>query len=312
MADQMRIVMLGHSNAGKTTYMAAMYQLMNGSNGYEGFRIVADDSARHAELLNNAKAIANDRYPPPTSRHAEYDFTLSFQGRTVSAFTWNDYRGGALMERSSSPDTGRLLKEISAADAVVVFADAYELATTPASHQDAYELTDLMQRAIADGHAKPLVLAFTKADLIRTTEQWAVAIEPFEQVMRAMDTSTRVKGTAVTIACGAQPKAVQVPVLWCLSNGLTNRVQALRADVAYHQKQANYHASRDTLGNRVKSWWNNEDSEHKKQLSNLASAQRKLTELEPLARPADRLARALRKAQRKDGPPRIFRKAGRR
>jgi hypothetical protein len=312
MADQMRIVMLGHSNAGKTTYMAAMYQLMNGPKGYEGFRIVANDNKRHTELLNNARAIADDRYPPPTSRHSEYDFTLSFQGRKVSSFTWNDYRGGAIMERSSSPDTGKLLKEISAADAVVVFADAYELANNPASHQDVYELTDLMHRAITAGKAKPLVLAFTKADLIRRTDQWGVAIEPFEQVMRAMETSKAVRGTTVTIACGNRPKAVEVPVLWCLSNGLANQVQALRDDIAHHQRQAAYHASRDTLGNRVSSWWNNEESEHKMQLSNLASAQRKLAELEPLGWRAQRLAKALSKAQRKNAPPRIIRKAGRR
>jgi GTPase SAR1 family protein len=309
----MRIVMIGHTNAGKTTYMAMMYRLMNGKKGYEGFRIVANDSARHAELLDNAGAIDSGRYPPPTARHSEYDFTLYFDGREVSDFTWNDYRGGAIMERSTSADTAKLLKEIADSDAVVIFADAYELATNPASHNDVQELTDLMHRAISDsGSGKPLVLAFTKADLVRSTAEWAVALEPFEQVIQAMDQSRDIKATTVTVACGDRPKAVQMPVLWCLSYGLANQAKKLRDDVARYRKRAEEHAKNDTIGNRFGSWLRDEESEHKKQLRYLAWAEENLAELAPLEQRAHQLAKALRKAQRKDAPPRIVRKASRR
>ncbi len=306
----MRIVMIGHSHAGKTTYMAMMYSLMN--KGYRGFRIVADDGARHAELLRNAQAIELERYPPPTSRHSEYDFTLYFEGREVSSFTWNDYRGGAIMERSTSADTAKLLREIASSDAVVIFADAHDLATNPASHEDVQELTDLMHRAIGEsGGAKPLVLAFTKADLISTTAEWATAVEPFEQVRRAMDRSSNVKATTVTVACGRNPRAVQVPVLWCLSYGLTNQVKGLRDDVARYRGWADEAAGKDTLFNRIGSWARDEESEHQKQLRYLATAERKLAEAVPLERRAHDLAKALKKAQRKDAPPWAFRKAGR-
>jgi GTPase SAR1 family protein len=307
----MRIVMLGHSNAGKTTYMAMMYQLMN-IDGYRGFRIIAKDSNRHAELLNNARAIKFDRYPPPTARHSEYDFTLYFEGREISDFTWNDYRGGAIMERSTSADTAALLEDLAASDAVVIFADAYELATSPASHANIEDLTDLMHRAIEEhANAKPLVLAFTKADMVRKPSDWAIAVEPFEAVRRAMNASRNVKATTVTVSCGHKPKAVQVPVLWCLSYGLANEANALRDRVAYYQRRADEHARNDTISNRIGSWWRNEESEHKKQLRNLARAEEKLAELAPLEYRARELAGALTKAQRKDGPPRAFRRAGR-
>jgi GTPase SAR1 family protein len=307
----MRIVMIGHSNAGKTTYMAMMYRLMN--EGYRGFRIVADDGARHAELLGNAQAIVHSElYPPPTSRHSEYDFTLYFEGREICAFTWNDYRGGAIMERSTSADTAQLLQEIAASDAVVIFADAYELAINPASHEDVQELTDLMHRAIGEsGGDKPIVLAFTKADLIRTTAEWAVAVEPFEQVRQAMDRSSSVKATTVTVACGSKPKAVQVPVLWCLSHSLANQVKKLRDDVARYRRWADEAAKKDTIFNRIGSWAREEESEHQKQLRYLARAEEKLAEIVPLERRARELAKALTKAQRKDAPTRAFRKAGR-
>lgn len=303
--------MLGHSNAGKTTYMAMMYQLMN-IEGYRGFRIVATDPDRHAELLENARAIRLDRYPPLTARHSEYDFTLYFEGREISDFTWNDYRGGAIMERSTSPDTAALLKDLAASDAIVIFADAYDLATSPTSHTNIEDLTDLMHRAIEErANAKPLVLAFTKADLIRKASDWAVAVKPFEAVRRAMDTSRNVKATTVTVSCGHKAKAVQVPVLWCLSYGLANQANALRDRVAYYQRRADEHAKNDTIFNRVGSWWKNEESEHQKQLRNLERAQEKLAELAPLEQRARQLAAALTTAQRKDGPPRAFRRAGR-
>jgi len=307
----MRIVMLGHSNAGKTTYMAMMYQLMN-VKGYRGFRIVAKDCDRHAELLDNARAIESDRYPPPTARHSEYDFTLHFEGREISDFTWSDYRGGAIMERSTSADTAALLNDVAASDAVVIFADAHELATSPGSHVNIEDLTDLMHRAIEErADAKPLVLAFTKADLVRKTSDWTSAVEPFEGVRRAMDTSRNVKATTVTVSCGRKVKAVQVPVLWCLSYGLANEAKALRNRVAYYQRRADEHGENDTLFNRVGSWWRNEESEHHKQLQYLARAEEKLAELAPLEDRAKELAAALTKAQRKDGPPRAFRRAGR-
>lgn len=303
--------MLGHSNAGKTTYMAMMYQLMN-IQGYRGFRIVATDPHRHAELLENARAIQFDRYPPLTARHSEYDFTLYFEGREISDFTWNDYRGGAIMERSTSPDTAALLKDLAVSDAIVIFADAYELATSPTSHANIEDLTDLMHRAIEErANAKPLVLAFTKADLIRKASDWAIAVKPFESVRRAMGTSRNVNATTVTVSCGHNVKAVQVPVLWCLSYGLANEANALRDRVAYYQKRADEHARNDTIFNRVGSWWKGEESEHQKQLRYLERAQEKLVELAPLEHRARELAAALTRAQRKDGPPRAFRRAGR-
>jgi hypothetical protein len=303
--------MLGHSNAGKTTYMAMMYHFMN--QGYEGFSIKAKEEDRHAELLANAEAIITGRYPPPTSQHAEYKFTLYFEGKKVSTFTWSDYRGGAIMERSTSTETAALLGDISASDAVVIFADAHELATSPESHGDVDELTDLMHRAIEErSNAKPLVLAFTKADLIRKVDDWATAVEPFEKVMRAMERSPNVKATTVTVACKRKPKAVQVPVLWCVSYALANQAKALRDKVAYHQRQADVHARNDTLTNRFVSWWNNDESEHKKQLRNLENAQDKLAQLLPLEERVRKLTSVLSKAQRKDGPPRAFRRAGRR
>jgi hypothetical protein len=129
----MQIVMLGHSNAGKTTYMALMYELMH--EGYQGFQIRATTPADHAQLLGDARAIRQGDYPPPTSRRQKHNFSLNFQGRPVSDFTWSDYRGGAITERSTNEDKAALLADLRRSDAIVIFADAHELATDPPSHR---------------------------------------------------------------------------------------------------------------------------------------------------------------------------------
>jgi hypothetical protein len=169
-----------------------------------------------------------------------------------------------------------------------------------------------MQRAIGEQtKAKPLVLAFTKADLIRRSSQWALAVEPFAQVRRAMEVSANIKPTTVTIACGPQPKAVQVPVLWCLSHVLASEVSELRDDLAYYQKLAKEAGSKAWWGNSIYAVYKEKESERSKQLRYSKQAEGRLAELAPLEWPANQLAQALTKAQRKYGLPRAFRKAAR-
>jgi hypothetical protein len=309
----MRIVMLGYSDAGKTTYMAMMYRLMNRTKGHNGFWIEADNRQQGLRLLDNAEAISQGRYPPPTDRRDTYDFSLYFLGQRVSTFEWADYRGGALTERSTNEDMAALLSDMKSCDAVVVFVDAYQLATDPDSHRRVRRLTVLMQQAIsAQRSGIPIVLAYTKADLVKKSEDWREALEPFEQVSQALETSPNVKGTIVTVSCGKRLKAVNVPVLWCLSYGVANTIQGLQNQVDYYKRQAEDYGKRGSIGNSWRSMWDGVDSEWKKQRRSLKEAEDKLAEIQPLLLPAQQLKATLQKAQRKEGPPRAFRKATKR
>lgn len=297
--------MLGHSNAGKTTYMALMYRLMN--RGFKGFKITADDRAQHEELLGNARAVREGRYPPPTSRRSRYDFTLTYWGRRISEFTWEDYRGGALSDRSSEEDVASLMEALTRADAVIVFVDAHALATGSGSGRAARRLTTLVQRAIEreDG-AIPLVLGYTKADLLTDDSQWKPVLEPFAALSDAMDRSGNVVPTTVAVACGPRPRAVHVPVLWCLSHHVSERADRLEASVEWHKRTAKEAEKNATLWNSITSAWNGVESENKRRIRHLKEAESRLAELKPIRRPARRLARALEKAQRKDAPPSVL------
>jgi hypothetical protein len=306
----MRIVMLGHSNAGKTTYIAMMYQFMNKGKGHKGFHIQARDSRQHSELLENAQAINSGRYPPATSRRDAYEFDLSYEGRPVSRFIWSDYRGGALAERSTNEDMAALMADVNSCDGVVVFADAYELATGPDSYRQVGRLTYLMQRAIGERRAStPIVLAYTKADLIKSSEDWSKAIQPFSQVSAALVGSSNVKGAIVTVSCGRRPKAVHVPVLWCLTHGVANMIKELQDEADDFQRQAAAARKNGSIANSFTSWRDGVESERKKAARFQGESQAKLRELKPLQTPARELAKTLSKAQHKDGPPRAFRKA---
>ena len=71
----MKIVMLGHSGAGKTTYLSLMYTEMQ--DGIGGFQVRAKNSSQHRQLLADAQAIRSSQYPPATNHRASYNLALS-------------------------------------------------------------------------------------------------------------------------------------------------------------------------------------------------------------------------------------------
>jgi GTPase SAR1 family protein len=122
----MNIVMLGHSNAGKTTYMSSMYREL-ATRGVNGFWLCAQEDADHRRLLTAANGVAVGRYPPASDRRGEYPLTLRYGSNQVIDFNWKDHRGGALREKSSSSQTKALLDDVAGADAIMLFLDSADL-----------------------------------------------------------------------------------------------------------------------------------------------------------------------------------------
>src|SRR3954470_10076158 len=96
----MDILMLGKSNAGKTSYVSAMYDAMNGGVG--GFTVRTERAADHQRLRRNAQQMRSGRFPEATSRRSVYPLQLWHDQDRVFDFVWRDYRGGALTEGSNS------------------------------------------------------------------------------------------------------------------------------------------------------------------------------------------------------------------
>jgi hypothetical protein len=295
-----KIVMLGHSGAGKTTYLSLMYAEMQ--VGIGGFQVRAKDSGQHSQLLADARAIRSSRYPPITNRRASYDLALRYNGAEVLPFTWRDHRGGAATGRTSDgEDVGQLHQDLLQSDAIVMFLDGYALVHEPAAAKNASRLSAHVLRAMRDRPEvpTPLVIAVTKSDLIDVDDDKVSekVFAPVEGLAKAIAATKHIFGAIIPVACGPAPLNVVVPVLWSLRFGLIGMLVRLSTELESSVKAANSAASLDTLADRVGSWWRGERSyatiaQNYRQAA--LSAQR---QIQPLIKPAEGLEQMLKDIQ---------------
>ncbi|MFE6905677.1 TRAFAC clade GTPase domain-containing protein [Streptomyces erythrochromogenes] len=289
----MDIVMLGHSAAGKTTYVSLMYAAMR--DGIQGFSLRTDDVLVHGALTSAAEAVLRGRYPDVSSRRQVFEFVLQYQGRDVLPFRWRDYRGGALTERrADSPQAGQLQQDLVEAEGIVVFVDAHRLLTDGGSDRYTRRMTVLVQRALeARGdQLTPLVLAFTKSDLLDLDRPGLLdrLVEPFDGLIAGVARTQHLRGAVAMVACGPDPVNVAVPVLWSLHYGIVGRGLALEASIEESLASARRAAANDTAWDRISSWWKEESSWAEISARHERAAQAEYERLEPLFEPAERLA----------------------
>lgn len=170
----MKILMIGHSGSGKTTYMAGLYARMkDGVATYTISNAWANGNYRQQE--NSLNMIVNNLekgiYPASTDIHQEYNFFLKSTGEYSIPFDWYDYRGGALLERaSSSKDVAELHNRINTADAIIVFLDSDILVQNSEKNIRQYQrLVYIINKAISErkmyeGEYFPISFVITKGD----------------------------------------------------------------------------------------------------------------------------------------------------
>jgi len=118
----MNVMMIGHANSGKTTYMAAMYKKMY--EGIQGYSIESNNLKNHNDLMTINNRLLQGYYPGSTDIHSEYKFKLLYNKKALIDFNWFDYRGGALIQESNSlSDVVVLNRKIKESDALIVFLD---------------------------------------------------------------------------------------------------------------------------------------------------------------------------------------------
>jgi len=222
----------------------------------------------------------------------------------VAGFTWTDYRGGALSSRTDDEETARVLAELTGADGIVVFVDAHHLAPAPVAVREVRRLTVLLQRAMEGRTSRiPVVLAYTKADLLTSTDAWARATAPLDLLQQSLDGASMVRAATVALSCGPQPAGVQVPVLWCLAQHLSIRVEDLEHELAVSRRLAEEAKNKAGLWNSLVSTLDGVESEYRKWQRHEQAAKEEAAQLAPLKRPAKRLLAALDKAREQTAPP---------
>ncbi len=210
----MKIVMLGHTGVGKTTYMASLYEAMQ--QKVEGFQLKTAKSLDHSRLLDLANMIRSAKYPPPTAHRDEYDFKLRYQNKDVLSFSWADYRGGALTEKTQSSDqVNSLIKDLKQADGIMMFCDCDALARGNLRSIQLARMMNFVNSAVQDvEHPIALSIILTKVDLIARFEK--DLLSPFQNLIDVINASEWVLGAFVPISCGARLVNIPMPLLFTL------------------------------------------------------------------------------------------------
>jgi energy-coupling factor transporter ATP-binding protein EcfA2 len=221
----LKVVMIGHTGVGKTTYMAALYGAMQHS--LRGFRLRAKETDDHRRLLGLAHAIDEGHYPANTDQRSEYVFSLRHHDDEVVEFKWSDYRGQAIRESGkTSEQAGKLQQDLKDADGLMLFCDSEALATGQTQTNQLGRLISLAQYALRDIET-PMALAvvLTKSDSISgyTREM----VEYFSGLISAIVASETVSGALIPTACGVQSSNVHIPLFFIIHS-----IVALQAEQA--------------------------------------------------------------------------------
>lgn len=275
----MNIVMIGHSSAGKTTFMAALYYRMTNvlydykmrydwwaNYWYKRYTLgnhnfsLEEAQKEEKELETISKNINSGIYPPPTAIKQEYVFKMRYKNFNEIAFNWFDYRGGALMERTGqSDDSASLLLKIKASAALIVFLDGTKLEEGIAKNERYFRrLIYLVKNAISninveDGHYYPISFVITKDDLCRD----AINSEGFdyfyENIFKDITTSTKIAGL-ITFATVNKDNIYNVhwPLFFSINHCIHQFIDEV---VSSYQSREN---NRGFFGS-IKEFWTDED-----------------------------------------------------
>jgi GTPase SAR1 family protein len=139
----MNILMIGHSRAGKTSFMAALYRYLGGSIDGYGIKAIGTQKTE-LELLTHK--LSKGIFPTGTDIASEYNFQLTIHGDSIIPFNWYDYRGGVLTEdNDQDEEIHQLTKKIENADALIIFLDGVKLE----NHKKEYEIEyDILKTCI--------------------------------------------------------------------------------------------------------------------------------------------------------------------
>ncbi|MDO4571123.1 MAG: hypothetical protein Q4D38_12110 [Planctomycetia bacterium] len=122
----MKVLMIGDSHVGKTTYMAAMYKLMADDDKI-CIRANNSEDAKTLERFGE-ELFSRGIYPDKTALKSNYRFSLDIRSNSVQDFhffyfSWIDSPGEAIYQRTTEPIPAELARDLNEVDSLVVFLD---------------------------------------------------------------------------------------------------------------------------------------------------------------------------------------------
>ncbi len=287
----MDIVMLGHSEVGKTTYIASMYDELQ--TPVNGFSLRTNQYADHKRLVEAAARIKQGSYPAPTDRRHVYYFHLCHHDSACFRFIWRDYRGGALLANSSDSEAEDLFRDLRRASGIVVFLDHTKVGVESAAQDEIGRITYLLSSALSS-HERitPVAIALTKTDLVRS-EFEDIGQSAQNLIDAVADAETTVTAT-FPVACGSEPQNVALPVLFQLGVGISREALKLSNTLKEQQAEESKLSGKILSLSNLGRWLQGADTYG--MMASEAAKEREKTEakLAPLVKPASELTRYFR------------------
>jgi GTPase SAR1 family protein len=284
----MKLMMLGHSGVGKTTYMATMYgemqsrsvwQRLSGGGNRSAFTINAVNDDDHRRFLAIHKDVCRGKYPSPTNQREQYDFRLKHKNSDFNLpFTWVDYRGGAMMEKSTTGDGESLLRGIRECDGLILFFDGTCIHEN-SNHTSAEirRIIQFVQQALTqEEKLLPLVIILTKSD-VRSEN----AIHPLlAKFIETISGNECVNGTVIETACARTRFNTELPVMFCLCFSVFLDICQLRQQLAELETIAAHWDQKKGFWNSLATTFTGEESAREKAEMTRDRARRQLAKLD--------------------------------
>ena len=165
-----RIVVLGRTRAGKTIYLARLYEQCWNQEG--PLRIEAHDGRTHLALLNVVEEMQeHHRWPPATDANSYLDLQITWKGRNLTMVSL-DYPGEvfrrAFVQQVEDEDTRELIDHVRRASAMLLLIDPKVWATGRLGEaaDDDFGMVQAMRylRSLPGGMDVPIALVLTKID----------------------------------------------------------------------------------------------------------------------------------------------------
>lgn len=254
----MKIMMLGHSGVGKTTFMACMYAMLQDERG--GFFVQAREQAVHDSMIELATNVVNGgAYPAPTASKSNYDLVLFHDSDPVFGFEWVDYRGNALNE-SGTAEREALLQEINGSDGLILFFDGTQLekGVGPA-RKTVGDLQYLLTQAVNNQErVVPVAIVVTKVDLVEDGEKVFEGVKPLCEIIAA---SSHIHGALIFTGCGEKLLYnVEKPTLFVLHKGIFSALTQMRTAFEAEFAAAERLGNQSNILDDISSWWSGTSS----------------------------------------------------
>lgn len=235
----MKILMIGHTGAGKTSFMAGMYK--NLGEKTVGYGIHAVKKEQCAQLKRLAENLEKGIYPAGTDIQSNYQFEFKVGNQVIMPFEWIDYRGGTLQSTNKNdPELTKLVKQIDSCDALIVFLDGTKLVENTWEAQVEYDVVlSCIYKALHHKRTSWLPISFviTKYDTI-TPDAKLIGLESFTNFFSQCKGNKDVHAMlSYSVVNNKECSSTLYPLLFSIFGGTPNYIKKVEeAEKKYWQE----------------------------------------------------------------------------